>query len=192
MLHVLFRTSTGGGGAIKSVLLWERIKLSSFFAATSHFANAKGLAAAGRKMWKCPCLMMAAMTAVIVGLFPLGTDAAGPTVVAIDYRWSAQKCTTFRENFYNVSEKCTTFRENFTTFQKNLQRVAKVLQHFRKIYNVSRKILQHFRKIYNISRIATWLYSKKKLCARFHESFVIVCLQNVLKCSTFSKKIHVY
>ncbi len=74
-------------------------------------------------MW--PCLMMAAMTAVIVGLFPLGTDAAGPTVVAIDYRWSAQKCTTFRENF--------------TTFPKNVQHFAKILQHFRKIYNVWRK-----------------------------------------------------
>ncbi len=98
----------------------------------------------GKNMWTCPCLMMAAMSAVIVGLFPLGTDAAGPTVVAIDYRWSAQKCTTFRENFDNVSEKFTTFRENFTTFPKNLQRFAKILQHFRKI-----------------SGIATWLYSKK-------------------------------
>ncbi len=102
--------------------------------------------------------MMAAMSAVIVGLFPLGTDAAGPTVVAIDYRWSAQKCTTFRENF--------------TTFPKNLQHFAKILQHFRKIYNVSRKF-------YNISEKFTTFRELqhdcivKKLCARFHESFVI-------------------
>ncbi len=78
----------------------------------------------------CPCLMMAAMSAVIVGLLPLGTDAAGPTVVAIDYRWSAQKCTTFRENF--------------TTFPKNLQQFAKILQPLLKNLQRFPKILQHF------------------------------------------------